>query len=194
MMDSMDDLFREPLEVYEAAIGNPEPLAKRIESGAEMTGWERVALVAFLRGELVPPKRGRGQSNLPHLESMTKEKLRRQRIRNSAAKLRHYMDQLRERGEHYGNFAKVLDHVAEQDKLSEDEVQSVNNHYRKGRENQKGTNETPAGGVVLVFHKWLLRTGRLPELPQPVSHLEMLYILDGEPENWYRDLLDEFPN
>jgi len=126
----MDD-FLEPVEVYEAAAGNGELLAQRIESGAEMTGWERVALVAFLRGELVPPKRGRGQRTLPHLSFGTKEHLERLRVKNSVALLRYIMRRLKESGKAYGNFESALEHVAAHDKLSQVEIESVVNLYRR---------------------------------------------------------------
>lgn len=190
-MDLAD--LREPVEVYEAAAGNGEPLAQRVESGAKMNGWERAALAAYLRGELVPPKRGRGQRTLPHLAEGTKEALERQRIANSVAALRFYMGQLRERGEHYGNFAKVLDHVAAQDGLSAEEIESVVYRYRRTEKPKARPDTDPAKGIVRRYQRWLLDTGRLPEYPQPVGLLHRLYILDGQPDphKWIADLLRE---
>lgn len=188
----LDD-FREPIEVYEAAAGNGEPLALRIESGAKMNDWERDALIAFLRGELVRPERGRGQSTLPHLDNGTKKALERQRIRNSVAKLRFYMAQLKERGEHYGYFAKVLDHVAVQDNLSHDEIERVVNLYKRPLKPKARGEMNPTQGIVRQYQIWLLATGRLPNFPQPVSYLHRRYILDGQPEprQWIADLLRE---
>jgi hypothetical protein len=180
MMDLI--ALREPVEVYEAATGNGEPLAQRIESGAEMHEWERAALAAYLRGELVPPKRGRGQRTLLHLAAGTKEALKRQRIENSVVKLRFIMGQLRDRRESYGKFQKVLDYVAEQDGLSRHEIESVNNRFNRAEKPKKCPDTAPANGIVRLYQRWLLETGRLPDFPQQVDLWQRLDILHGQPE------------
>lgn len=57
--------FREPVEVYEAANGNGEPLAQRIESGARLNDWERFTLAAFLRGDSSHRFENEGRSDCP---------------------------------------------------------------------------------------------------------------------------------
>lgn len=176
-MDFKD--LREPVEVYQAAAGETEPLARRIESGEELNYWDRIALAAYLRGELVEPKRGRGQNTLPHLARNTKQALKRLRIENAVVLVRAYMRLLRERGEHYGNFEKVLDHVAERDNLSPEEVERVVNSYRRAKTPKENPALAQRKGIVGMYQEWLLRTGRLPDFPQPVGYFERLEILYG---------------
>lgn len=159
--------LREPLEVYAAAAGDGELLAKRIESGCKMTAWERRALTAFLRGELAPPKRKPGQRTLPHLPSDTVEGLNRLRIENAVILLRFQMSRRRENGEAYGNFRRVLEQVADHDGLSAEETESVLNSYK--RSNSRKLKSNPVKPLVQMYHRWLLRTGRLPDFPQPVG-------------------------
>ena len=83
----------EPVEVYQAAMGDPEPLARRIESGVEMKSWEREALVCFLRGELVPPKRGKGEKTVSYLHD-TEAYAFKAELENAAALYQHIMDHI----------------------------------------------------------------------------------------------------
>ena len=52
-MASIHDL-REPIEVYEAAIGDPAALIQYLRSGQPIGSWMRDALAAYLAGELKP--------------------------------------------------------------------------------------------------------------------------------------------
>lgn len=189
--------LRHPVEVFEAASGNPEPLAQRVESGIRMSDTERAALAAFLRGELVPPKRGRGQTTLPHLARDTREEVERRRIRDAVAVLRFHMRDLRKRGERHVKFADVLNHVAKERGLSAEEIESALNLYKRGSKAKNRYHGSiygdPAKNIVKIYQRWLLNTGRLPEFPQPISRALQLWIRDGKPDlkQWFKDLLRE---
>ena len=174
--------LREPIEVYEAAAGNTEPLALRIESGAVMHDWEREALVAYLRGELVPPKRGRGQQTLPHLTQGTKQALEQLRIENAVVLLRHIMKILKADGEKYKIFDKAIAHVVEHRALTGEEQERVVNRYRRSKASKVDGVADLKWGIVIPYQQWLLRTGRLPEYPQRVGFLERSAILKGQPQ------------
>lgn len=188
-----NETFREPVEVYEAADGNGEALAKRIESGANMTKWERAALAAFFRGKLVPPKRGRGQQTLPHLATRTKDTLERKRIKSAVGLLRFYMRELRNHDLAYGNFPKALDHVADELALTADETESVVVMYRKSAKKNEEPNYDLNEETVKNYHLWLLNTGRLPDFPQPVGFLYEMWLRDGKPNQreWLSSLLND---
>jgi hypothetical protein len=185
----LNEAFREPVEVYEAADGNGEALAQRIESGANMTKWERAALAAFFRGELVPPKRGRGQQTLPHLAARTKDNLKRKRIKSAVGLLRFHMRDLRKRGLAYGNFLNALDHVADELALTADEAESVAVLYRKPEKKKELKNYDINKEVVKNYQLWLLNTGRLPDFPQPVDSWYEIWLRDGRPDlrKWVTD-------
>lgn len=171
--------LREPVEVYEAAAGKPERLAKRIESGAEMHEWERAALAALVRGELVEPERKPGQSTLPHLDYGTKKALYKKRIVNSALKLEYYKKRLRALGKLYGKSKDIEEHVAMQDGLSHSEKESVLNHIKRSKKSKKRTDNSkdyPDSSrkkrIVQHYQRWLLDTGRLPKFSQPLDFFE----------------------
>lgn len=191
LMD-LNEAFREPVEVYEAADGNGEALAQRIESGANMTALERAALAAFFRGELAPPKRGRGQRTLPHLATRTKDTLERKRIKSAVGLLRFHMRDLRKRGLVWGSFPKALEHVADELALTADETESVAVLYRKPVKKNEEQNNDVNKEIVKKYHVWLLNTGRLPDFPQPVSSLSEMWILDGKPNQreWLSSILN----
>ncbi|MEM6898958.1 MAG: hypothetical protein AAF583_04210 [Pseudomonadota bacterium] len=52
---------REPIEVFEAALGNPSPLASLLRSEKSLGDRTRLALAMFLEGKLVRLKNGRGR-------------------------------------------------------------------------------------------------------------------------------------
>ena len=169
--------IREPVEVYKAAIGDIEPLAKRFEETETFSRYEREAMSAYVRGLLVPPRRGRGQTSLPYLSADTKDAAERLRIANAVVFIRHIMGELRKEKEHYGRFGEVLNYVAEYDGLSSDEIERVVSEYRRSKPKsvEQKIDDTPY--AVKQFHRWLLRTGRLPTFPQPISFFEKLEIL-----------------
>lgn len=47
--------LREPVEVYQAALGNLSPLVERLQSDAAILSWEKAALAALIQRELTPP-------------------------------------------------------------------------------------------------------------------------------------------
>lgn len=182
----------EPEEIYLAAFGEPEKLAVLLESDAELKPADRRALAAFLRGELVPPKRGRGRRTLSYLAEGTLEQLTKQRIKNSVVLLRHIMRHLRERREHYGRFEKAVDYVAEFDNLTHDEVERVRNKYRRAKSDAEDNDEENVSYDVIQYHKWLHRTGRLPNFPQPISTWEEYQIvLSWKHKDLLQELMDE---
>lgn len=176
--------LREPIEVYQAAAGDPEPLAKRIESGAEMYEWERDTLAAFLRGELVPPKRGRGQRTLAHLAEGTEEEVKRRRIKNAAVLVDFIMQELRKKKEHYGRKQEVIDHVSKKKYLSWEEINRLHDMLKSGAWSEPNFQKDDGNGILHNYHRWLLKTGRLPEFPQLVGY-------EMSPEYILKVFLDE---
>jgi hypothetical protein len=163
----------EPVEVYLAAVGNKEPLACRIESGAEMKSWEREALACYLRGELIPPKRGRGQSVISYLDD-TEAHQKKRDLENAAVLYHQIMRQINlETGSVYRKREAVLQCVAKHFGLKESDT--LNNYLRRSL---KATAEIKDSSNITIelFHKWLHRTGRLPEYGKRITALMWLFI------------------
>ena len=147
--------FREPVEVFLAAVGDTEPLALRIESGEQMYLWEREALACYLRGQLIPPRRGKGQKVIPYLND-TEDYCRKRDLENAV----HLYHQIRrEQGTVYGERDEVVQDVAEHIGLN---FETLNNRLRRSR-NVKSDSDDSAKTIIEHFHRWLRRTGRLPE-------------------------------
>lgn len=74
-MASINDL-REPIEVYEAVVGNKGPLIEYLRSERPMGSWMRDALAAYLAGELEPklprgrPAKASKSAKLMHMAVM----------------------------------------------------------------------------------------------------------------------------
>lgn len=149
----------EPVEVYQAAMGDPAPLARRIESGVEMKSWEREALACFLRGQLVPPKRGKGEKTVSYLHDTEAYALKAE-LENAAALYQHMMDHIRHReGSNYGKRKLVLEEVADIMGLS---VDTLNNYLRRSKR-AKEQSEDQTHWVIVQFHRWMRKNGHLPE-------------------------------
>lgn len=176
--------LREPVEVYQAASGDPEPLAKRIESGAEMFDWERETLAAYLRGELVPPKRKRGQSTLSYLARRTEEEVKRRRIIDAAVWVEFIMRELRKTGQNYRKRTEVIDHVSKEKCLSGNEILRLNTMLKSGAWKESDSQKYLPVGISQNFHFWLLKEGRLQDFPQLVAY-------SISPEIIIKALLDE---
>ncbi len=161
-----DKIFREPVEVYLAAIGDTEPLACRLLSDEPITDWEREALAIFVRGELKPPVRKRGQRRIPYLTSIQDIP---EKIMTDAVFDYHYiMTRVEdETGSKHGMKFDVAEFIAKRDCL---EVEALINRINRPKSSEKPVNHavnTP--GVVREFHRWLHRTGRIPHYPRYVS-------------------------
>jgi len=151
--------FREPVEVFLAAVGEKEPLAARIESGEQMYLWEREALACYLRGQLVPPRRGKGQKMIPYLND-TENYCRKRDLENAVNLYHRVVHQIRhEQGTIYGKRDEVVKNVADQFGL---DFETLNNHLRRSQ-NLKSDSDESANTIIEFFHRWLRRTGRLPE-------------------------------
>lgn len=114
--------YREPCEVYRAAIGDPSELTERLRSGTQLSDWDREAIALLLNGELIPPK------NSPHNTPRALNRLRRaeimQRRRNAVVFYRLIMSELKKSGEAYGASEKVIAYVAERDGISEESLRA----------------------------------------------------------------------
>jgi len=156
-----------------AAVGDREPLARRIESGAEMKSWEREALACYLRGELIPPKRGRGQSMISYLDD-TEAHHKERDLENAAVLFHHIMRQIRlETGSVYGKREEVLQDVAEHFKLKESDT--LDDRLRRSQK-AKAEIEDTSNTTIELFHKWLRRTGRFPEYGTRITFPMWLFI------------------
>lgn len=162
--------IHEPVEVYLAAVGDPEPLARRIESSVHMEEWERDTLACFIRGELIPPKRKRGQKAIPYLEN-TEKHHRWRALENAAAMYREIMHRLNANGSNHLRRNEVLEYVAKHDSLN---VETLDNYLRRSTKDKSKRRDTPKR-VIVLFHQWLHRTGRLKDYDQPMGFLEWRY-------------------
>lgn len=132
-MDFLSE-HRDPREVYQAAMGDPSPLADRIRSGAAMNRREREALALLISGELRPPKRPSARHR-----KATAEKLARfwqdpltprpkQRIRNAVALYKYLMSEAQKQGIAYGSSEAALAWVAEYDGIA---IETLRNALRR---------------------------------------------------------------
>lgn len=155
---ALRDIY-EPIEVYQAAIGDPEPLARRIESGVEMMSWEREALACLLRGELMPPKRGKGETTVSYLND-TEAYASKAELENAAALYQHMMNDIRHKdGSNYGKRKLVLEQVADLMGLS---VDTLDNYLRRSKRAKEQSEDQP-DWVIVHFHRWMRKNGHLPE-------------------------------
>lgn len=147
--------FREPVEVYRAAIGQPEALIKRLGSKEPINSWERGALAAYFERKLVPPKRGRGEAKPRYLHSYA-ERDEAYRLPNAETHYRYIMAELRKAGEAYGRASEALEFVAQKYGL---DPEALNNYLRRPAREKAGRKPRRPEGVVEMFHAWLYREG-----------------------------------
>ena len=156
-----------------AAVGDPEPLARRIESGAHMDTWERETLACFLRGELIPPRRGKGEKRIPHLGNVEADHRQRD-LQNATLHFREIMSSLEVAGSKYGKRDEVLRYVAELHKVN---LETLDNNIRRSKAAKSSSFDPPRIAVVL-FHQWMHRTGRLLDYEPRISVLDWLILKD----------------
>ena len=119
--------LREPVEVYRAAIGQPDSLIKRLRSTEPIYEREREALAAYFEGKLVPLKRGRGKAKPNYLLSYA-ELDEAYRLPDAETWYRYVMAELRKAGEAYGRASEVLEFVAQKYGL---DANTLANHLRR---------------------------------------------------------------
>ena len=157
--------WREPVEIYLAAMGNPEPLATRIKENEPFTELERRTMVHFLRGELKPPKRKRGQKRLPYLTTI--EDVHENIIREAVLNYHHIMSEIeKEHGSKYRLKFEVIEYIANRDGLDFD---ALLNRINRPKEDKNTSRYDGVPHAVKGFHKWLHRTGQLEGYPRYVS-------------------------
>ncbi|MCF7700931.1 hypothetical protein [Loktanella sp. M215] len=162
--------LREPDEVYEAACGNPEPLAQRIRSGVEIFDLEREALAALICGELVQPSRK--IKRLPYLGN-TEADFRRRDLDNAVHLYRYMMRQIVAAGaSKHGYRSKVAEYIAERDNLTVDAILDHYDHANKPSRVRRGKAKKEPSDAVQRYHRWLHEHGRLPEHAAYVSLLD----------------------
>ncbi len=161
-LERLGEIVREPVEVYELAVGNQEPLIERYRAGP-LRNWDIEALALFHRGELVPPKRRQGQRSLAHLDR-TPAALEQSKLASAKAYYDKLMAMLREEGTGYGAAEEVAAHVSGTYAIEPERFHNFRNRSRKNE--VKGLEPNP---VVFHFHNWLHKTGRLPEFPPYIS-------------------------
>ena len=163
--------FREPIEVYEAALGNTEPLAKRIESGVEIYQYERDSIAAYIRGELVPPKLKRGEKTVPYLNN-TKNEFDNINMKNAVCEYHYFMRLIKKSKGNNNDASKcVTSYIA--NKRIVDEEKLINNIRRsKISKLEKKTVITPI--IIQNYHKWLHITGKLPNYQKYMHPAEMM--------------------
>ena len=156
-MDMMDQLFREPVEVYLAAVGEPTSLAERLRSTVELTSLEREALALLVKGELKPPKLGRGEKRPKYLYHHF-ESYDLMLLPNAEALYQHIMSKLKKTKRAYGRAHEVLAYVSEHDDI---ESEKLFNYLRRPKDEKARRKPRLPRGVLQRFHLWLYRTGRL---------------------------------
>jgi hypothetical protein len=152
-MDLAD--FRKPVEVYEAAIGNPKPLAERLRSGERLTEMERDALAALVEGKLKSPNLGPGKGR-PNYLWTTWEAYVAMKLPNAEALYRHVMRELRKVGEHYGRAEEVIEYVAKRNDIH---ASSVKNYLRRAKAEKVDREPRGPRNAVEWFHRWLYERG-----------------------------------
>ena len=166
-MDDFDALFREPEEVYLAAIGDTEALACRILDEKPLSGWERLALAAYFRGELKPPVRKRGQKQLTYLNGTMADIY--ESILTDAVSEYHYMMAAKKKatGTTHKMKSMVAGFIANRDGI---DVEKLINRIDRPRKlaPEKSIGDIPPNAVRL-FHWWLHRTGRLENYPRYIG-------------------------
>jgi hypothetical protein len=166
-MDDFDAVFREPEEVYLAAIGNTEALACRILDEKPLSGWERLALAAYLRGELKPPVRKRGQKKLTYLNG-TMDDVYESILTVAVSDYHRIMAGVKkETGSTHKMKSRVAEFIAIRDEI---DVEKLINRIDRSRKlaPEKSIGDTPPNAVRL-FHWWLHRTGRLENYPRYIG-------------------------
>lgn len=154
-MDFSD--FREPVEVYQAAVGEPDQLAERLRSTAKLASWEREALALLVEGELKPPKLGRGEKKPKYLYH-SHEHHDLMKLANAEALYKHIMWELRKANQAYGRSNEVLEYVSRKDGV---DIEALLNYLRRPKGEKSGRKPRLPKGALEWFHLWLFRTGRL---------------------------------
>ena len=113
---------REPIEVYKAAIGEPDDLIAYLLSDQPINNWMRDALALYLMGELIPPKPRGGQPMKPSTRN----------VRLFACLL--YQDRkreiIKEKGSFYGEAKRLKEEVAENCGI---DVETLDQDLRHGK-------------------------------------------------------------
>jgi len=161
------DGYHYPVEVYLAAVGKPERLARRILENDKLPPNERRALASLLRGELKPPKRKRGQKRLGYLTST--EDVNEQLILDAVLDYHHIMGEVKKE---YGTNHKLkfdcIEYISERVGINYDTLLNRINRPRKDL-GKKAADKISYEEVE--FHRWLHKTGRLPDYPPYVASI-----------------------
>lgn len=150
MVDLAGPEFREPIEVYLAAVGEVQPLVQRLRSEVVIGGWERSALALLLLGELVPAKKSQG-GNWPSHVGVPGEISEEMKLQNAEFLYRHWMETLRSEGAAYGVSAEILDAVASHIGV---DIERLNNRIRRSKRRICPDVSKPTAGVVHRFQSW----------------------------------------
>lgn len=117
-MDALE--LRDPIEVWQAAIGNTEPLEKRLQSHNKLTGQEMDALALFVGRKLKPPKRKKKIKVLSFHDMITLTP--KQKVRNGVSLYKYIMSELKKNGESYGRSDEAIEFVAAEKGISENSL------------------------------------------------------------------------
>lgn len=163
--------FRDPVEVFQAAMGDPKPLAEYLRSEERLTLPDREALALLIEGQLTPPKRKRGQRSLSYLD--TDDSVTRSEMKNAEFLVKHIMAKAKEAGEGHGIYPRVLEYVAEHDCL---DIEKLDNYIKRSatsKEVRDDASELPR--LVVRFHQWMHEQGLLPAFPRKISKFRTIY-------------------
>lgn len=150
-MDLMQ--FRDPIEVFKAAIGNTEPLAARLRSNENIYPREREAIALLVSGKLIPPRRKRNIEQEIIDYYARKEYSR--KIEKSVFLYRHLMNKLKEQGRAYGMSKEVIAYVSDRDGIhSEKVLHEVRRANRSPREREEHPLHGEYGDLVGIFERW----------------------------------------
>ena len=153
--------WREPEEIYLAAVGNPKPLSNYILTNPKFTELERRTLAAFVRGELRHPKRRRGQKRISYLPTL--DDAYESILSNAVLDYHWIMTKVEEeQGSKHRVKFDCVEYISQRDGLNFEALLNRINRPTKGQTNQ---NEIEVPHAVKQFHRWLHRTGRLSDYP-----------------------------
>ena len=162
--------FREPVEVYEAAMGNRQPLADRLRSKAPLGKIEREALACLIEGRLKGPpgrKPGRGSGKPRYLHTGV-EYLQAMMLPFAEARFQEIKQRMEAEGVFHGNAGELEDYIAKEylthPEASDDEKEEVRERFAQYRRWTKKYKESrmprPPADAVEGFHHWLYMQGR----------------------------------
>ena len=113
---------REPVEVYKAALGDPQDLIAYLLSDKPINNWMRDALALYLSGELIPPKQRGGQTMKPSTRNV--------RIFGRMLYEDRKKEIIKKKGSFYGEARRLMEEVADNCEI---DIETLEQDLRRGK-------------------------------------------------------------